>query len=70
MSANPDSARQHLIKCPACGASVEVADAPAVQCRYCGSSVPIPAEFRPQKPQVIIQRIETPDYSASNTLRP
>ena len=64
MSANPpDSARQHLIKCPACGASVEVADAPAVQCRYCGSSVPIPAEFRPQKPQVIIQRIETPDYS-------
>ncbi len=63
MSANPDSARQHLIKCSACGASVEVVDAPAVQCRYCGSSVPIPAEFRPQKPQVIIQRIETPDYS-------
>lgn len=64
MSANPaDSARPHLIKCPACGASVEVADAPSVQCRYCGSSVPVPAEFRPQKPQVIIQQIATPDYS-------
>lgn len=64
MSANPaDSARPQLIKCPACGASVEVADAPSVQCRYCGTSVPVPAEFRPQKPQVIIQQIATPDYS-------
>ena len=64
MSANPpDSTRPQLLKCPACGATVEVADAPSVQCRYCGSSVPVPAEYRPQKPQVIIQRIETPDYS-------
>ena len=57
------SASPQLIKCPACGASVEVADAPSVQCRYCGSSVPVPAEYRSQKPQVIIQRIAVPDYT-------
>ncbi len=63
MSANPPSSTSpQLIKCPACGASVEVADAPSVQCRYCGSSVPVPAEYRPQKPQVVIQQIATPDY--------
>lgn len=64
MSANPpDSTRRQLLKCPACGASVEVADAPSVQCRYCGSSVPVPAEYRPHKPQVIIQQITTSDYT-------
>ena len=65
MSADPQNAAQpRLLKCPACGATVEVIDAPSVQCRYCGSAVPIPAEYRPQKPQpVIIQQIATPDYT-------
>ncbi len=61
---SPSDAR--LLKCPSCGATIEVVDAPSVVCRYCGSSVPIPAEYRPQPPQprVIIQRVETPiDYT-------
>lgn len=63
MSAHPpDAIRPQLIKCPACGASVEVADAPTVECRYCGSRVPVPAEYRPSKPPVIIQQITPPDY--------
>src|SRR5512135_2904262 len=66
MSIDPSSA-SGVLKCPSCGATVEVIDAPAVQCRYCGSSVPIPAEYRPRPPQVIIQRIETPAYSADYT---
>ncbi len=66
MSIDPSSALG-VLKCPSCGATVEVIDAPAVQCRYCGSSVPIPAEYRPRPPQVIIQRVETPTYSVDYT---
>jgi DNA-binding beta-propeller fold protein YncE len=44
-----------LFRCPSCGASLEVVDAPSVTCKYCGSSVPVPADLRPHKPQVIIQ---------------
>ncbi len=65
---SPSDAR--LLKCPSCGATIEVVDAPSVQCRYCGSNVPIPAEYRPQPPQprVIIQRVETPiDYTKAAT---
>ncbi len=59
MSATPPQ----LIKCPSCGATVEVVDAPSVQCRYCGTLVPIPAEYRPQKPQVVIQQVDTTAYT-------
>ena len=51
-----------LFRCPSCGASLEVVDAPAVTCKYCGTNVPVPASLRPQTPQVIIQT-STVDYS-------
>ncbi len=59
------SSDARLLKCPSCGATIEVVDAPSVQCRYCGSSVPIPAEYRSQPPQprVIVQSVGMPtDY--------
>lgn len=67
MSTNPQegSSRPQLLQCPTCGAKLEVIDAPTVTCKYCGNSVAVPAELRPQQPQVIIQRIEPqiPDYT-------
>ncbi|HLF28600.1 MAG TPA: 6-bladed beta-propeller [Anaerolineae bacterium] len=46
-----------LFRCPACGASLEVVDAPSVKCKYCGNSVPAPAHLRPRRPEppVVIQ---------------
>ena len=66
MSSNPEESSQmaKLFRCPSCGSALEVVDAPSVTCKYCGSSVPVPAKYRPQKPQapqVIIQQM--PDYS-------
>lgn len=57
MSSNPGGTSQstRLFRCPSCGASLEVVDAPSVTCKYCGSNVPVPADLRPHKPQVIIQ---------------
>jgi sugar lactone lactonase YvrE len=64
MSTEPQS-RPTLFQCPSCGAKLEVVDAPSVTCKYCGNSVPVPPELRPQKPQVIIQQIPTqmPDFT-------
>ena len=56
-----DSSGTELFRCPTCGASLEVVDAPSVKCKYCGNPVPVPPELRPQKPQVVIQQV---DYSA------
>lgn len=73
MSKNPDDTSQtaRLFRCPSCGSALEVVDALAVTCQYCGNSVPVPAKYRPQKPppqqappQVIIQ---TPVYSEQHT---
>jgi streptogramin lyase len=57
-----------LFRCPTCGASLEVVDAPSVKCKYCGNSVPVPPELRPQKPlqpQVVIQQVDfsSPQYA-------
>ncbi len=64
MSSNPGGASQptRLFRCPSCGASLEVVDAPSVTCKYCGSNVPVPADLRPPQPQVIIQA-PTIDFS-------
>jgi len=56
-----------LFRCPSCGASLEVVDAPSVTCKYCATNVPVPAELRPHRPpviqpQVIIQPTSV-DYS-------
>jgi len=53
-----DSSGTELFRCPTCGASLEVVDAPSVKCKYCGNPVPVPPELRPQKPQVIIQQVD------------
>ncbi len=68
MSIDPKD-RPILFQCPSCGAKLEVVDAPAVTCKYCGNSVPVPPELRPQKPQVIVQQIETqiPEVIAYST---
>lgn len=60
MSRRPDDTSEiaKLFRCPSCGASLEVVDAPSVTCNYCGNSVPVPAHLRPQKPdvpQIVIQ---------------
>jgi streptogramin lyase len=55
-----DSSGTELFRCPTCGASLEVVDAPSVKCKYCGNPVPVPPDLRPQKPQVVIQQV---DYS-------
>ena len=50
-----------LFRCPTCAATLEVVDAPSVKCKYCGNSVPVPPELRPQKPpqpQVVIQPVD------------
>ncbi|GEM_PF-1100681 len=56
-----------LFRCPTCGASLEVVDAPSVKCKYCGNPVPVPPELRPhkpQQPQVVIQQVDfsSPQY--------
>ena len=56
-----DSSGTELFRCPTCGASLEVVDAPSVKCKYCGNPVPVPPELRPHKPQVVIQQV---DFSA------
>jgi sugar lactone lactonase YvrE len=43
-----------------------VVDAPSVTCKYCGNSVPVPAKYRPHKPQqppIVIQQPVIPTYS-------
>ena len=55
------SSGTELFRCPTCGALLEVVDAPSVRCKYCGNPVPVPAELRPHKPQVVIQQV---DFSA------
>jgi DNA-binding beta-propeller fold protein YncE/DNA-directed RNA polymerase subunit RPC12/RpoP len=57
------STEPQLFRCPTCGASLPVPDAPSVKCQYCGSNVLVPPEYRPAKqpepgaytPQVVIQ---------------
>jgi len=60
-----------LFRCPSCGASLEVVDAPSVTCKYCATNVPVPNELRPHRPpmfqpQVIIQPAAV-DYSEQYT---
>jgi streptogramin lyase len=52
------SSEVELFRCPTCAATLEVVDAPSVKCKYCGNSVPVPAELRPHKPQVVIQQVD------------
>ncbi len=58
------SSEVELFRCPTCAATLEVVDAPSVKCKYCGNTVPVPPELRPQKPQVVIQQVDfsTPQY--------
>jgi outer membrane protein assembly factor BamB/DNA-directed RNA polymerase subunit RPC12/RpoP len=44
-------------RCPSCGSSLEIADAPSVTCRYCGSNVPVPARYRTHRPQAAVQQV-------------
>src|SRR5512145_2556292 len=62
--ARDSSSGVELFRCPTCAATLEVVDAPSVKCRYCGNTVPVPAELRPQKPQVVIQQVDfsSPQY--------
>ena len=67
MSSHSPETSAKLFRCPTCGASLDVVDAPSVTCKYCGNNVPVPASLRPQKPhmlqpQVVIQA-PTLDYS-------
>ena len=52
------SSGTELFRCPTCGASLEVVDAPSVKCKYCGNPVPVPPDLRPQKSQVVIQQVD------------
>jgi sugar lactone lactonase YvrE len=60
-----DSSEVELFRCPTCAATLEVVDAPSVKCKYCGNTVPVPAELRPHKPQVVIQQVDfsSPQYA-------
>jgi len=62
--ARDSSSEVELFRCPTCAATLEVVDAPSVKCKYCGNSVPVPAELRPHKPQVVIQQVDfsSPQY--------
>lgn len=59
MSSNDEDASHTArpFRCPSCGSTLEIVDAPAVTCRYCGSHVPVPSRYRTQKaqPQIVIQ---------------
>jgi sugar lactone lactonase YvrE len=56
--ARDSSSEVELFRCPTCGASLEVVDAPSVKCKYCGNTVPVPQELRPHKPQVVVQQVD------------
>lgn len=63
-----ESSKVELFRCPSCGSSLEVQDAPSVTCKFCGSSVPVPARYRSQQqPQAQIPQfvIQTPSYTPS-----
>ncbi|HTP11783.1 MAG TPA: SMP-30/gluconolactonase/LRE family protein [Anaerolineae bacterium] len=66
--ARDSSSEVALFRCPTCAATLEVVDAPSVKCKYCGNTVPVPAELRPHKPQVVIQQIDfsAPQYAEAN----
>lgn len=63
--ARDSSSGVELFRCPTCAAALEVVDAPSVKCKYCGNAVPVPAELRPHKPQVVIQQVDfsSPQYA-------
>src|SRR5512136_30921 len=56
--ARDSSSEVELFRCPTCAATLEVVDAPSVKCKYCGNTVPVPAELWPHKPQVVIQQVD------------
>ena len=56
--ARDSSSEVELFRCPTCAATLEVVDAPSVKCKYCGNTVPVPAELRPHQPQVLIQQVD------------
>jgi len=62
--ARDSSSEVELFRCPTCAATLEVVDALSVKCKYCGNTVPVPAELRPHKPQVVIQQVDfsSPQY--------
>jgi sugar lactone lactonase YvrE len=66
--ARDSSSGVELFRCPTCAATLEVVDAPSVKCKYCGNTVPVPAELRPHKPQVIIQQVDfsSPQYAEAS----
>jgi WD40 repeat protein len=39
-----------VFECPACGASLSLPDADSMECGYCGKTIIIPSNLRPQKP--------------------
>ncbi len=52
MAASATSSNPQLFHCPTCGAALPVPDdTPSVRCQYCGSTVLVPPEYRPQKSQ-------------------
>jgi outer membrane protein assembly factor BamB len=66
--ARDSSSEVELFRCPTCAATLEVVDAPSVKCKYCGNTVPVPAELRPHKPQVVIQQVDfsSPQYTEAS----
>lgn len=67
MSSYSEETSAKLFRCPTCGASLDVVDAPSITCKYCGNSVPIPAHLRPQRPQMVQPQviIQTPSFDLS-----
>jgi streptogramin lyase len=66
--ARDSSSEVALFRCPTCAATLEVVDAPSVKCKYCGNTVPVPADLRPHKPQVVIQQVDfsSPQYAEAS----
>lgn len=54
MSDLPSPSAPLTFNCPSCGAKLKVPDAASVVCSYCGNSVMVPEELRPQKPQMTV----------------
>ena len=68
------SSEQQEFNCPNCGANLPIPDAPSIQCKYCGTTVLVPVEFRPEPeaplPQPVVIHVDTGSYSTPTQRTP
>jgi len=75
MNKSESDGKPQLFHCPTCGAGLPVPETSTIRCSYCGSSVVVPPELRPEKKEetfaasspVVIQFSPAPESDSPET---